>query len=151
MGVYLFLFICNLYSKEPKPEAEIKEFVKQYNVEFEMFSKINVNGEEAHPLYKYLKSKVDGTFGNFIKWNFSKFLIDRNGIPVKRLNLLTLKIEFWKIHSIYISTQVFPDDKTKRNWSWHHQIVKWKFKSLIKFFKVNLTNNPISYRSKYNI
>ena len=94
MGVYLFLFICNLYSKEPKPEAEIKEFVKQYNVEFEMFSKINVNGEEAHPLYKYLKSKVDGTFGNFIKWNFSKFLIDRNGIPVKRLNLLTLKIEF---------------------------------------------------------
>ena len=38
----------------------------------------------AHPLYKYLKSKVDGTFGSFIKWNFSKFLIDRSGIPVKR-------------------------------------------------------------------
>jgi glutathione peroxidase-family protein len=49
-----------------------------------MYSKINVNGAHAHPLYKYLKSKVDGTFGNFIKWNFSKFLIDRNGIPVKR-------------------------------------------------------------------
>ena len=49
-----------------------------------MFSKVNVNGDNAIPLYKYLKSKVDGTFGNFIKWNFSKFLIDRNGIPVKR-------------------------------------------------------------------
>ena len=49
-----------------------------------MFSKINVNGNDAHPLYKYLKSKQHGTFGDFIKWNFSKFLIDADGIPVKR-------------------------------------------------------------------
>ena len=49
-----------------------------------MFAKVNVNGDNALPLYKYLKSKVDGTFGNFIKWNFSKFLINRDGIPVKR-------------------------------------------------------------------
>ena len=44
----------------------------------------NFINKGAHPLYKYLKSKVDGTFGSFIKWNFSKFLIDRSGIPVKR-------------------------------------------------------------------
>jgi glutathione peroxidase-family protein len=54
-----------------------------------MFSKINVNGGDAHPLYKFLKSKVDGTFGNFIKWNFSKFLIDRNGVPIKRYSPTT--------------------------------------------------------------
>ncbi len=75
--------------QEPKPEAEIKEFVKQYNVQFDMFSKINVNGDGAHPLYKFLKSKVDGTFGNFIKWNFSKFLINREGVPVKRYSPTT--------------------------------------------------------------
>lgn len=58
-----------------------------------MFSKINVNGDNAHPLYKYLKSKVDGTFGNFIKWNFSKFLINREGIPVKRYSPTTKPLE----------------------------------------------------------
>jgi phospholipid-hydroperoxide glutathione peroxidase len=66
------------------PEAEIKEFVKKYNVEFDMFSKINVNGNDAHPLYKFLKDKQSGTFGDFIKWNFSKFLVNKEGIPVKR-------------------------------------------------------------------
>ena len=71
-------------TKEPKPEKEIKEFIKQYDVTFDMFAKINVNGGDAHPLYKYLKSKVDGTFGSFIKWNFSKFLINKEGVPVKR-------------------------------------------------------------------
>ncbi len=70
--------------QEPKSEAEIKEFVKKYNVQFDMFSKINVNGDDAHPLYKFLKKKVGGTLGDFIKWNFSKFLVDKNGIPVER-------------------------------------------------------------------
>ncbi len=89
-GLSVLAFPCNQFGgQEPKPEAEIKEFVKQYAVEFDMFSKINVNGDGAHPLYKYLKSKVDGTFGNFIKWNFSKFLVDRNGIPVKRYSPTT--------------------------------------------------------------
>jgi len=49
-----------------------------------MYSKIDVNGDTAHPLWKYLKEKQHGTFGNFIKWNFTKFLIDKNGQPVKR-------------------------------------------------------------------
>lgn len=81
-----------IYYQEPNPEKEIKEFVKQFDVTFDMYSKINVNGNEAHPLYKYLKSKVDGTFGNFIKWNFSKFLINREGVPVKRYIFSFIKL-----------------------------------------------------------
>lgn len=49
-----------------------------------MYSKIEVNGDKAHPLWKYLKHVKGGTLGDFIKWNFTKFLIDRNGQPIKR-------------------------------------------------------------------
>jgi glutathione peroxidase-family protein len=49
-----------------------------------MFSKIDVNGDNAHPLYNYLKGKCKGTLGDYIKWNFTKFLVDKNGIPVQR-------------------------------------------------------------------
>ena len=49
-----------------------------------MFSKIDVNGDNTHPLYRYLKAKCSGTLGDYIKWNFTKFLIDKNGIPVQR-------------------------------------------------------------------
>ncbi len=70
--------------KEPKSEQEIKEFVKKFNVTFDMFSKIDVNGNNAHPLYKYLKAKCKGSFGNDIKWNFSKFLVNKKGVPFNR-------------------------------------------------------------------
>jgi glutathione peroxidase len=85
-GLKILGFPCNQFlGQEPWPESEIKEFVKKYNVEFDMFSKIDVNGENTHPLYKYLKNKVGGgVLGSFIKWNFTKFLIDRNGQPVQR-------------------------------------------------------------------
>jgi len=53
-------------------------------VQFDMFAKIDVNKDSAHPLWKYLKDKQGGTLGSFIKWNFSKFLVDKNGQPVKR-------------------------------------------------------------------
>jgi glutathione peroxidase-family protein len=69
------------YIKEPGTDAQIKEFVKQYGVTFDMFSKIDVNGADAIPLYQYLKSTIGG---GDISWNFTKFLIDKNGIPVKR-------------------------------------------------------------------
>jgi len=55
-----------------------------YNVDFPMFMKIDVNGDNADPLYKYLKTELPGTMGNEIKWNFTKFLLDRKGKPVKR-------------------------------------------------------------------
>jgi len=84
-GLRILAFPCNQFgSQEPGTDAEIKEFVKKYEVEFDMFSKINVNKDDAHPLYKYLKSKQGGTLGNFIKWNFTKFVVDKKGQPVKR-------------------------------------------------------------------
>ena len=49
-----------------------------------MFDKIDVNGKSAHPLYHYLRSKQGGTIGNFIKWNFTKFIINKEGFPVDR-------------------------------------------------------------------
>ncbi|GFQ91903.1 phospholipid hydroperoxide glutathione peroxidase [Trichonephila clavata] len=84
-GLRILGFPCNQFGgQEPGTEAEIKEFVKQYNVQFDMFSKIDVNGDKTHPLWSYLKKKQGGTLGNFIKWNFTKFLIDKEGQPVKR-------------------------------------------------------------------
>ncbi|GBN30595.1 Phospholipid hydroperoxide glutathione peroxidase [Araneus ventricosus] len=84
-GLRILGFPCNQFGgQEPGSESEIKEFIKQYNVEFDMFSKINVNGDKTHPLWSYLKKQQGGTLGDFIKWNFSKFLIDKNGQPVKR-------------------------------------------------------------------
>lgn len=78
-------FPCNQFGgQEPGTEADIKEFIKKYNVQFDMFSKINVNRENTHPLWSFLKSKQGGLLGSFIKWNFTKFLIDKNGQPVKR-------------------------------------------------------------------
>lgn len=60
-----------------------------------MFSKINVNGSDAHPLFKYLKKVQGGTIGDFIKWNFTKFLVNKSGVPVKRYapNFKPLDIE----------------------------------------------------------
>jgi glutathione peroxidase-family protein len=53
-------------------------------VEFDMFSKVNVNGSNALPLFKFLKNRLAGYFGNFVKWNFTKFLCDADGVPYKR-------------------------------------------------------------------
>lgn len=82
-GFEIFAFPCNQFgSQDPKPEPEIKEFVqKRFGVKFNMFSKINVNGDEAHPVYKFLKSCFPGD----LTWNFSsKFLVNRSGIPIAR-------------------------------------------------------------------
>lgn len=84
-GLRILAFPCNQFgNQEPGTEAEIKEFAKKFNVQFDMFSKVNVNGDQAHPLWKYLKHKQSGFLMDAIKWNFSKFLIDKDGQPVKR-------------------------------------------------------------------
>jgi len=84
-GLRILAFPCNQFGKqEPHDEAAIKQFVAKFDVEFDMFSKINVNGSSAHALYKYLKSNLKGSLGSFIKWNFAKFLCDKDGKPVKR-------------------------------------------------------------------
>jgi len=85
-GLRILCFPCNQFgSQEPGSDAEVKEFVQgKYGVNFDLFSKIKVNGKDADPLWKYLKSKQGGTLGDLIKWNFSKFLIGKNGQPVQR-------------------------------------------------------------------
>jgi len=85
-GLRILGFPCNQFgNQEPKSEAEIKEFAtKNYGVQFDMFSKINVNGNDAHPLWKFLKNKQPGFLVNAIKWNFTKFLINKQGVPVAR-------------------------------------------------------------------
>ncbi|KAI0981780.1 hypothetical protein GJ496_005094 [Pomphorhynchus laevis] len=85
-GLRILAFPCNQFGgQEPWLESEIKEFVKTMKVEFDMFSKIEVNGSNAHPLFKYLKSNSSGLLGSSIKWNFTKFLVDKQGHVVKRL------------------------------------------------------------------
>ena len=88
-GLKILGFPCNQFlSQEPENEASIANFCTlNYGVSFDMFAKIEVNGINAHPLYKYLKSNSKGIFGSeAIKWNFTKFLIDRNGKISKRFS-----------------------------------------------------------------
>ncbi len=86
-GLKVLGFPCNQFgSQEPGSETEIGAFCqKNYGVEFQMFEKIDVNGPDAHPLYKFLTSEAPGIAGTeAIKWNFTKFLVDRNGKVLKR-------------------------------------------------------------------
>ncbi len=91
-GLEVLGFPCNQFgSQEPGSEAEIGDFCqKNYGVSFPMFEKIDVNGDAAHPLYQWLKSSAPGVMGTEgIKWNFTKFLIDRNGKVVARFASVT--------------------------------------------------------------
>ena len=85
-GLVVIGFPCDQFAhQEPGSDAEIAEFCRlNHGVTFPLMSKINVNGENAHPIYKYLKSAAKGTFGDAIKWNFTKFLISRDGSKVER-------------------------------------------------------------------
>lgn len=85
-GVEILGFPCNQFAKQDSgSNQEIQEFCQlNYGVTFNMFEKIEVNGAHAHPIYRYLKQEVKGLFGSEIKWNFTKFLIDRDGNVIKR-------------------------------------------------------------------
>ena len=86
-GLVVLGFPCDQFGhQEPGDEAEIRAFCStRYDVTFPMFAKIEVNGPEAHPLYQHLKQTAKGLLGTEgIKWNFTKFLVDRNGAVVKR-------------------------------------------------------------------
>ncbi|MCE5331859.1 MAG: glutathione peroxidase, partial [Bacteroidales bacterium] len=87
-GLVILGFPCNQFGKqEPGTEKEISEgCLINYGVSFPMFSKIDVNGSNAHPIYKYLKKELKGFPGSEIKWNFGKFLIDKAGTPYKRFS-----------------------------------------------------------------
>lgn len=103
-GFMVLGFPSNQFSKqEPGTDAEIKFFcTSKYDVHFDMFSKIKVNGDDANPLYKYLKDEKGGFLGfDSIKWNFTKFLIDSNGKVIKRFasstNPVTLEKDIEKL------------------------------------------------------
>ena len=91
-GFVILAFPCNQFgSQEPDSEEDIMDFcTSTFGVSFPMFSKIKVNGKNTHPLYKYLKSKKKGTLGSKrIMWNFTKFLINREGKIIERYSSKT--------------------------------------------------------------
>ena len=91
-GLVVLGFPCNQFmAQEPGDDAGIQEFCKlTYGVSFPVFAKIDVNGDTTHPLYAFLKKERRGTLGtSFIKWNFTKFLVDRAGNVVKRIGTAT--------------------------------------------------------------
>ena len=86
-GLAVLGFPCNQFGEhEPGDDAEIANFCSlTYDVKFPMFAKVEVNGSGAHPLWKYLKGKARGLLGSEgIKWNFTKFLVDRDGNVIER-------------------------------------------------------------------
>ena len=85
-GFSVLGFPCNQFGgQEPGDARQIADFCEsKYDVTFPMFSKIDVNGFDAHPLYNYLKKEKSGLLGPSIKWNFTKFLVDREGRVVAR-------------------------------------------------------------------
>ena len=97
LGLEILGFPCNQFlNQEPGDNKDVKNFCEiNYGVTFDMFEKIDVNGSNTHPIYKYLKNQEKGIFTKDIKWNFTKFLIDRNGNVVKRYSPTTspLKIK----------------------------------------------------------
>ncbi|MEY3903882.1 MAG: hypothetical protein RL189_3188 [Pseudomonadota bacterium] len=86
-GFHVLGFPCNQFAlQEPGDENEIRNFCSlKYDVTFPLFSKINVNGPDAHPLYVFLKNQERGIFGTkSIKWNFTKFLVGKDGQVIRR-------------------------------------------------------------------
>ena len=85
-GLEVLGFPCDQFGhQEPGGDDEIKSFCEvNYGVNFPLFSKIEVNGDNAHPLYKFLKREKGGLLGDAIKWNFTKFLVDKQGSVVER-------------------------------------------------------------------
>ena len=90
-GLVVLGFPCNQFGKqEPGGADEISKTCHiNYGVSFPMFEKLEVNGNAAHPLFRYLKNELPGVLGGRIKWNFTKFLIGRDGKPLKRFAPMT--------------------------------------------------------------
>lgn len=80
-GFAVLGFPCNQFGRqEPGSEADIRDFCStRYAVSFPMFAKVDVNGASAHPLFRHLRQQAPGLLGDTIRWNFTKFLIDREG------------------------------------------------------------------------
>lgn len=84
-GLRILAFPCNQFAgQEPAGTIELQQFMEKMNVQFDVYAKVEVNGDNAHPVWKFLKSVRGGLLGDVIKWNFTKFLLDKEGKPVKR-------------------------------------------------------------------
>lgn len=85
-GFEVLAFPCNQFGgQEPGTNPEIKQFAcTKFKAEFPIFDKVDVNGPNTAPIYKFLKSSVGGFLGNLVKWNFEKFLVDKNGKVIER-------------------------------------------------------------------
>ena len=84
-GLRILLFPCNQFMRqEPGTNDEIAQFINAFGAKFDVFEPVNVNGSKTHPLFAYLKEACPGTLMNSVKWNFTKFLIDAQGHPIKR-------------------------------------------------------------------
>jgi glutathione peroxidase len=85
-GLVVLGFPCDQFAhQEPVTDSDMTEFCKvNHGVTFPQMGKIKVNGKEAHPLYVWLKEQAPGTLGSTIKWNFTKFLVEKDGVTVHR-------------------------------------------------------------------
>jgi glutathione peroxidase len=101
-GLVILGFPCNQFANQEPGDAEsIKNnCLINYGVSFPMFEKVDVNGPTAHPVYQWLTKKLPGLFGKKVKWNFTKFLIGRDGKPLKRFSPTTVPA---KIESAIVS------------------------------------------------
>jgi len=90
-GLVVIGFPCNQFrNQEPETNESMVQYCQMnHGVTFQLTQKIDVNGASTHPIFKYLKQELGGTFGSKIKWNFTKFLIDREGKPIKRFAPIT--------------------------------------------------------------
>ena len=92
-GLEILAFPCNQFGKQEKGDGEeIKNFCeKNYSITFPIFEKVEVNGNDAHPIFKFIKEQKKGFMGTeSIKWNFSKFLLSKNGEVIKRYGSLDI-------------------------------------------------------------
>ncbi|MBP1963517.1 glutathione peroxidase [Paenibacillus aceris] len=90
-GFNVLGFPCNQFKdQEPGNDAQVEQACQiNFGVNFPLFSKIDVNGADTHPLYRHLKQQASGIFGSSIKWNFTKFLVDQEGKVIKRFSPTT--------------------------------------------------------------
>ncbi|UVI30798.1 glutathione peroxidase [Paenibacillus spongiae] len=95
-GFTVLGFPCNQFrEQEPGTNSQVEQSCQlNFGVGFPLFAKIDVNGKDADPLYVYLKNEASGLLGSKIKWNFTKFLIDRSGNVVKRFSPTTRPMKF---------------------------------------------------------
>ncbi|KAL3645866.1 Glutathione peroxidase 7 [Castilleja foliolosa] len=97
-GLEILAFPCNQFGgQEPGSNPEIKQFAcTRYKAEFPIFDKVDVNGPSTAPVYQFLKSNAGGFLGDLIKWNFEKFLVDKNGNVVERYPPTTSPLQIEK-------------------------------------------------------